>query len=255
MLKRFFLGAVFVWFLALAAGPARAQDQMHKTVYTYVSEWAVPRAMWPEMASQQAADHALLDKFLADGTITGYGDFVNLVHQEGQPTHGGWFQSNSISGILRVIAAFVAQPGVTAPVLAASRHWDLFLESDADQIAERPGTFTDTYLRVISVRLKPGQGANFDKIFKTYLAPVYKNLLANGTLLYYGINDEYVVTSVPDEIDVAYIAANADAVDKVNDAFDAAFAKNPAVITALVAATKPGSFRSFLYSVPYMKAK
>jgi hypothetical protein len=255
MRKGCLLGVVLVCFLALLAAPARAQGEMHRRVYTYVSEWAVPRAMWPEMAKDQAADQAFLDKFLADGTITSYGDFVNLVHQEGEPTHGGWFQSNTISGILRVLAAYAAQPGVTAPVLAASKHWDLFLESDADQIGGRAGTYRDAYLHVLSFRVKRGQQERFEKLYKTYLQPIYRELMSDGTLLYYATDGQYVNSEAPGAVDVVSITANADAMDKTSAAFGAAFAKNPAALQALQESVDAKSFRSFLSIVPFMKAK
>ena len=28
----------------------------------------------------------MMDKLIADGTLTGYGAFTNLIHQEGEPT-------------------------------------------------------------------------------------------------------------------------------------------------------------------------
>jgi hypothetical protein len=255
MRKRSLLGLMAACFLALLAVPAWAQGEMHKTVYTYVSEWAVPRPMWPEMAKVDAADHAMLDKFLADGTITSYGDFVNLVHQEGTPTHGGWFQSNSIGGILKVLAAYAAQPGPAPPVLSASKHWDYFLEADGDDVGIHPGTYTNAYMRGVEIQLKPGQEEHFGKLFKTYIEPVYRQLMSEGTLIYFGVDGQYVVSSPGTTVDVVVIAANADAVDKAAAAVEAVFAKDPAVGPALMGTTKHGSFRSFISAIPFAKFK
>jgi hypothetical protein len=255
MRKRSFLGLMAACFLALLAVPAWAQGEMHKTVYTYVAEWAVPRPLWPEMAKVQAADHAMLDKFLADGTITSYGDAVNLVHQEGMATHAEWFQADSVSGILKVLAAYTAEPGPAPPVLSASKHWDYFLESDGDTVGIRPGTYTNAYLRGYTFTLKPGQGEQFEKLFKTYIEPLYRQSMSQGDLVYYDLDGNYVQSSSGDTIEIIAIAANAEAMDKIEKAFDAAFMKNPAVIPAFGTTFKPKSFRSFLDVVPYAKFK
>lgn len=256
MFRRCVFTGLFVAFtLGLAAAPASAQDQATKTIYTYVSEWAVPRSMWPEMTKQQTGDRAVFDKFVADGTITGYGEFINLVHQEGQPTHGTWFSSNTQAGILRVLAAFYARPGLTAPVLGSSKHWDYFLASEADEDGRKSGTFTNAYLRVFSLRVKVGQEQNFDHLYKTYILPIYKNLLSDGTLLYYGVDGQEVLSSNPGDIDIVTIAANPEALDKASATLRAAFAKNPGAIQALQSTAKRKYIRSFLSLVPYMKAK
>jgi hypothetical protein len=256
MLRRCIFAGLFIAFtLGLAAAPASAQDQATTMKYTYVSEWAVPRSMWPEMTKQEAGNRALLDKFFADGTITGYGEFVSLVHQEGQPTHGEWFESNTQAGIVRVLAAFYAQPALTSPVLAASKHWDYFLASETDEDGGKSGAFTNVYLRVFSLRVKEGQEQNFDHLYKTYLAPIYKSLLADGTLLYYGVDGQEVLTSNPGDIDIVTVAANPDALDKAGAALEASFAKNPGAIQALQSTAKRKYVRSSLSFVPYMKAK
>jgi hypothetical protein len=256
MLRRCFFTGLFVAFtLALIAIPASTQDQATKTTYTYVSEWSVPRSMWPEMTKQETADRALLDKFIADGTITSYGEFMNLVHQEGQPTHGDWFQSSTQAGILRVLAALYAQAAVTSPVYANSKHWDYFLETDASESGGTSGTFTNAYLRVFAFQVKEGQEQNFDRLYKANILPVYQKLLSEGTLLYYGVDGQAVITSNPGDIESVVIAANADALDKTTAALQAAFANNPAAMQELQATATRESVRSFLSLVPYMKVK
>jgi hypothetical protein len=251
----FFIGLFVAFTLALIAIPVSAQDQASKPVYIYVSEWAVPRSMWPEMTKQETANRALLDKFIADGTITSYGEFMNLVHQEGEPTHGDWFQSSTQAGILHVLAALYEQAGVTSPVYASSKHWDYFLETDTSESAGTSGTFTNAYLRVFAFQVKKGQEQNFDHLYKAYIMPVYQKLVSEGTLLYYGLDGQNVVTSNPGDIESVIIAANPEALDKVSAALQAEFAKNPAAIQALQATAKRDTVRSFLSLVPYMKVK
>ena len=74
-------------FLALAAGlPLRAQsaDQGKAPMYSYIAEWAVPRAQWADMEKVDDQEKALMEKLIADGTIVSYAGFTNLLHQEGK---------------------------------------------------------------------------------------------------------------------------------------------------------------------------
>jgi hypothetical protein len=75
-------GGVLSLFAVAAVMPSQAQDanQSKPPVYTYISEWAVPRPQWSEMAKLDEQDRPLMDKLIADGTITGYGAFTNLIH-------------------------------------------------------------------------------------------------------------------------------------------------------------------------------
>jgi hypothetical protein len=256
MLKRWICAGIFAVFaLSLAAVPSSAQEQPTKFVYSYVSEWAVPRSMWPEMTKLQMDDRAIFDKFVADGTITGYGEFVNLVHQPGEPTHGSWFTSTTQAGILHVLAALYARPDLTAPVLAASKHRDFFLASDVKEAGGTPGTFTNVYLRVFSLRVKESQGHNFDHLYKMYILPVYQKLLSEGALVYFGVDGQEVISENPNDIDIVTIAANPEALDKASEAMQASFAKNPGAILALQNTTKSKWVHSSLYLVTYMKAK
>ena len=45
----------------------------------------------------------MVEKAIADGTIVGYGDDVNLVHPPDGPTHDGWWSAMSLAGVLDVL--------------------------------------------------------------------------------------------------------------------------------------------------------
>ena len=87
--------------MASCAIPSFAQSSEVKEkppLYSYVANWQIPRAQWGDMQKANAADKAILDKAMADGTIVGYGDDENLVHQPDGETHagaaGGWIQAH-----------------------------------------------------------------------------------------------------------------------------------------------------------------
>ena len=59
--------------ILVAAVPSLAQStaQQKAPVYTYVAQWAVPRAQWPDMTKADELDRPVLDKLVADGTLYG----------------------------------------------------------------------------------------------------------------------------------------------------------------------------------------
>lgn len=78
---------------AVIAAPAGAQTSEVKEkppLYSYIGNWAIPRAQWADMAKADDADRAVLEKALAGGTIVGFGSDVNLIHRpDGELTTSG----------------------------------------------------------------------------------------------------------------------------------------------------------------------
>ena len=221
--------------------------------YTYVSQWAVPRAQWGEMTKLGAVDRAIFDRFLADGTIGGYGDFQNLIHTEGEPTHGSWFTASSEGNILKVLAALYAQPEATAPVLAASKHWDHFLMShDYNGVS---GNFDGAYLSGAQWDVKLGQTQAFRGLLKSRVLPVLDKLVADGTVVAYSVDTEYYHTRKPGIVSLVTIAPDAAAVDKVDQAFEGTFGKDPEIGPALRAMTHMENNRDFLLQIMHMVNK
>jgi hypothetical protein len=232
---------------------AQAEDAGKAPQYIYVSQWAVPRAQWGEMAKLDDEQRALTDKLLADGTITGYGEFMNLIHQEGQPTHGDWFTATSEGNILKALEAFYARPSVAAPVRAASKHWDHFLVSRIHN--SRPGTFDGAYLSGITWDVNLGRDGAFNSLMKSTFVPIFEKLLADGALVSYGLNFAQFHTDAPGQFELVYIAPDAAGMDKVNEALGEAFSKNEELRPAIWSLTKSENHRDFLMRVTHMKIK
>ena len=92
-----FAGLCALLMSAVCAVPSDAQMAEVKekpAMYSYIANWEIPRAHWAEMEAANAADKAILDKALADGTLVGYGDDVNLVHTPDGWTHDDWWSSD-----------------------------------------------------------------------------------------------------------------------------------------------------------------
>ena len=257
MQKRTILGVCLLTLcLALAtAGPSQAQmpAKGKPPVYTYVAEWDVPRAQWGEMVKLDEQDKPLLDKLVADGTIVGYGAYTNLIHQEGQPTHGSWFTAMSEGNLLKALEAIYAHPGsVTSPVQGASKHWDQILTGDIYNY--KPGTSAG-YLTWSRWVVKPGQMHAYTELIKSVFVPVLEKLLADGTITSYGeLTEDYH----QDKLGTVYeyfTVPDAASMDKANKAFDEAFGNNPGIGDAMRALTEREGHQDFLTLLRFMVSK
>jgi hypothetical protein len=212
--------------------PAKAQSAVAEkpAVYTYVSEWAVPRAMWADYKKEDDVDLDAMKKAMTDGTIVSYGSFAVLNHQEGSPTHGSWFTATSLANLLKVLEGLRNAPGATAPVLAASKHWDFILRSTEHN--GHAGTFTNGYLRVARWPAKAGGNDPDGKIQRTTMVGILEKLFAEGALHSYTIDEEVVHSEDPGTTYVVFVANGAEGLDK----FDAALAEirknNPVALAA-----------------------
>jgi hypothetical protein len=125
--RLFSLGLCAVAIAVATAVPAHAQMSEVKEkppMYSYVGNWAIPRAQWAEMDKQTAANQKNMDKALADGTIIGYGTDMNLVHQPEGGTHDNWWSSMSMAGLLSVLDESYKSGNATSPVLiSATKHF------------------------------------------------------------------------------------------------------------------------------------
>lgn len=229
-----FAGLYALAMLAAWTAPASAQDESKEKppLYTYVSDWTIPRPQWAEMEKTDAADRPLLDKAMADGTIVGYGNDINLVHQPDGETHDEWWSANSMAGVLKVLESFYMAGTPTAPVLAsATKH------SDAIYVSRHyhwhSGSFKGAYTRVASYKLKPDAPDDaIETLSKNLFDPLLEKLLADGAILEYEIDTEAIHTESPGTFWVTFIAANAEGLDKFNAALHDANKSAPLAVPA-----------------------
>jgi len=127
----------------LSASVAHSQTSEVKekpAMYSYISNWTIPRAQWAAMDKENAETAKALDKGIADGTLVAYGDDLNLVHTPDGETHDGWWAAMSIAGLLKTLDQFYSGGDVSTPVLeSATKHWDEVLE--ARYFNWKPGTY------------------------------------------------------------------------------------------------------------------
>lgn len=247
----------FLPLLALVTGvslQAQNADAGKPPVYTYLSEWAVPRVQWADMVKLDDQDKSLMDKLVADGTLTGYGAYTNLLHQEGEATHGTWFTATSEGNLLKALEAVYAQPGsTTAPVQDASKHWDYLLVSR--MYNQRSGKSEGGYMAGDQWIVKPGEMRAYNDLMKSAVVPICEKLLADGVVTSYGIDTEDFHSQKLGHVTFFFTTSDASGFDKASKAFDEAFGKSPALGTALQSMVDREGHRDFLTRLRYMNNK
>ena len=229
---------------------AQSQSAEKPPLYTYVSEWTVPRAMWADYQKIEATDNDSLKKAVADGTLISFGSYAVLNHQEGNPTHGTWFSASSMANILKVLEGIRTAPAATAAPLAAAKHWDYILSSR--DYNSHSGTFTNGYLRVGNWRAKAGSSDPDGKIMKATMVALLEKLLADGALHGYQIDEEIVHSADPGAFFVAIITNGPEGIDKFNTALNEAEKNNPAGWAGFGSTIDPAGHRDTLARVSTM---
>jgi len=215
---------------AVMAAPAGAQSSEVKEkppMYSYISNWAIPRAQWAEMAKSDDTDRAMLEKDLANGTIIGYGSDVNLVHSRDGESHDEWWSAMSMAGVIHVLEEHYQSGTPTSPVLAsATKHWDELYVSR--YYNWHPGTIKNGYTHVSLYKLKPDAADDaVETVSKNLVVPLLEKQLAAGTIAEYEIDEEAIHTDAPGAFLIVYVATNAEGLDKVQAAVAEALKSNP----------------------------
>jgi hypothetical protein len=233
---------------AVWALPASAQsDAKEKApMYTYVSFWNIPRAQWGEMAKADAGNQKILEKAVAAGTLVGYGNDVNLVHQPDGDTHDDWWQATSMAGVLNVLDQFYKSGSASQGVLtSATKHWDSIFVSRHYNF--HSGSWKDVYSYGSSYKLKANAPDDaVETLSKNVIAPLLEKMLADGTIHEYEIDVQAVHTDPPGTFWIFYLAANAESIDKVNAAIRESLKANPLIGPSFNSMTDFSDHRDYL---------
>jgi hypothetical protein len=215
---------------ALSAVPSGAQtpEVKEKTpMFTYVANWQIPRSHWADMQKSTSADDAILEKALADGTIVGYGDDENLVHQPDGETHDNWWSAMSMAGIVKVLDEFYASGNTTSdPLASATKHWDVVFVSR--YYNWHSGPYKNAYTRIGEYKLKAEAPDDaIDTLSKHLVVPLLEKMLADGTILEYEVDTLAIHTEAPGSFWISYITPKPDGLDKVEAAVREAVKSQP----------------------------
>jgi hypothetical protein len=241
-------GLVVVVFAVMMVPAAVSQMESAQPVYTFVSQFQVPRANWAAYSEDSEKSIVpILEKLSSDGTILGWSTFEHLVHTPDGYTHGAAWTSNTISGLVKVLDE-VRKNGPRPGQIAATKHEDLLLQTRMFHAAAGALAYT----RVICSSAKPEKPEAFTAMLKKLLVPTFEEQLKKGVASYWGVDEQYVNTGAPSTRCVVINYPNAEGIDKWAEAINATMAKwTPAERAEYISASVADSRRDILVRVTH----
>jgi len=216
------IAGLLVIVLAVVLVPA-ALPQMEPTpvVYTYVSQFQVPRAHWAAYSEDtEKTVVPIVEKLTADGTILSWSTFEQIIHTPEGYTHGAAWSSTSISGLMKVLDE-VRKAGPRPGQIAATKHEDLLMQSSMYRV----GSGTPAYLRVVCSNAKADKPGEYAATLKKLLVPTFEEQVKKGVATFWGVDEQYVNTAAPSTRCVVINYPNAEGMDKWAAAINATQAK------------------------------
>ncbi|GAC1622135.1 MAG: hypothetical protein NVS9B13_14530 [Candidatus Acidiferrum sp.] len=262
MLKRI-IGLFAVAVLVFTVPTALSQMEKEQHVYTYVSQFQVPRAHWAAFAEDsEKTTVPIFQRLMADGTITGWGNFENIVHTQDGMTNGTWWTSPSLAGITRVLDE-LRKEGPRPGQVAATKHEDLLMRTVFSHTATASGAASGAgtgYLRVVCSLTQPGKADEFTAAIKKYVVPTVEDQIKKGNVTYYGMDQQYVVTGPGSMRCTVANFPNAEAMNKWADALNSTMDKmspedHKGWDAAIAATTVPDSRRDMLARITHSAHK
>jgi hypothetical protein len=221
MMKKRIAG-LLVFVLAVMLVPV-VLPQMEPTpvVYTYVSQFQVPRANWAAYSEDtEKTVVPIVEKLTADGTILNWSTFEQVIHTPDGYTHGAAWSSTSISGLMKVLDE-VRKAGPRPGQIAATKHEDYLMQTSIYRV----GSGTPAYLRVVCSNAKADKPGDYAATLKKLLVPTFEEQVKKGVATYYGVDEQYVNTSAPSTRCVVITYPNAEGMDKWAAAISATMSK------------------------------
>jgi hypothetical protein len=243
------IAGLLVIALAVMLVPA-ALPQMEPTptVYTFVSQFQVPRANWAQYSEDSEKTLIpIMEKLTADGTIGGWSTFEQIVHTPDGYTHGAAWSSTSIAGLMKVLDE-IRKVGPRPGQIAATKHEDLLMQTSL----YHAGSGTPAYLRVVCSNAKPEKPSEYAAALKKFLVPTFEEQLKKGAATFYGLDEQYVNTAAPSIRCLVINYPNAEGMDKWATAISATMSKwSPAERAEFTAASVLDSRRDILARITH----
>jgi hypothetical protein len=220
MMKRI-AGLLLIVLAVMLVPAALPQMELAPTVYTYVSQFQVPRANWAAYAEDTEKTFVpIVEKLSGDGTLVGWSTFEHVVHTPEGYTHGAAWSSSTISGLMKVLDE-VRKSAPRPAQIAATKHEDLLMQSTMYHV----GSGTPTYARVICTQTKADKPEGYAAALKKYLVPTFEEQLKKGVATFYGVDEQYVNTGTPSIRCLVIDYPNAEGMDKWAAAINATLGK------------------------------
>src|SRR5712692_10368073 len=209
MMKRI-AGLLLVVMAVILVPAALPQMEPTPTVYTYVSQFQIPRANWAQYSEDTEKSFVpVVEKSLADGAILSWSTFEQVVHTPDGYTHGAAWSSTSISGLMKVLDE-IRKAGPRPGQIAATKHEDYLMQTSMYRV----GSGTPTYLRVACSNAKADKPGDYTATLKKLLVPTFEEQVKKGVATFYGVDEQYVNTAAPSTRCVVINYPNAEGMDK-----------------------------------------
>lgn len=246
---------LFVVVVALVAVPiALSQMEQGQVVYTFVSQFQVPRANWAQYSENTDKTFVpIAEKLVADGTIVSYSTFESIVHIPDGMTHGAAWSSTSIAGLTKVLDE-VRKAGPQPGQIAATKHEDLLMQSTVHM--GKSGSGTSGYARVVCQKAKADRPDDYPAAIKKLLWPTFEEQFKNGAVSAVSLDSQYINNGPASLRCLVVTYTNAEGMDKWANAVNAALGKmGPADREALFGSVVADSRRDFLFRVTHYRSK
>ena len=249
------------------AGPLAAQDDDQR-IYTRLALWQVERARWSDYVDRyEQYTQPIMEQLFEAGTIVEWGLDASSIHRPDGYTHASWFSATSIADLERALDAVIeagearGEEGRRALADFASmitKHRDYMLRDLVRRSSDARldgGYWVGTFSRT-----KPGRGSDYRSWWDEHTQPVLEGLLADGTIVAYGLTVEDLITEGFGGRTSWYVVPNADALDTVQAAFRASWQAmsdegRRARIASIVAVTEAGTFQEFMSELIHFALK
>ena len=213
------------------------------------------------------------DKLMAEGVVMAWGMETPILRYPGGTTHLIWFSVANWEGVEKVLTAMEARlaklaadeavaargrqrPAMTTAersrsVFDGSKTRDWLIRDLVAGYGPPPKAGVLPYIRYNFVKARPGKGADYRRTWERYNKPVFDRLVADGTVLAYGLAQEEVKTD-GDWTHFVWIATpTMAAADKIGPAFAADRARRSEkdrneITEAFLEATEPDKARSMV---------
>lgn len=244
MKKRLFLCLFAMLLSSISAFAQQSQAPMQPLTFWY--EYTVnPGRENDFLDLVKTVGQPVRDKLMADGVVMAWGVQTPLLRVPGNATHVIWYAVADYAGLDKVDSAMRAQiakiddeaakSGVAkkgqkpagslssrlADVTDLSKVRDYLTRDLIIGLSPTAPSGVLPFARYNFVRVKPGKAADYRKAWEKYNKPVFDKLIADGTLIAYGLSVEDVRTDGDFTHYSWYVVKDLASFDKVRTAFNA----------------------------------
>jgi hypothetical protein len=197
----------------LTAVPALAQQS---EPITYIATFSVKPGMEGKFVELvKKYDQPMFEKLMAEGTVLAWGADTAVLHHQGEPTHDVWWTMPDYAALDKVFAAFEEQEKkikaedeqraaearkLKQPIPKAAeqefleavdltQHHDFLVRTIVSNLKPVPAG-TLPYTALFRFRVERGKGQDYRKLWEKYDKAIWDKLVADGTILGYGLDVE-----------------------------------------------------------------